>query len=71
MRSAGTKRLRPGESDSMEEWLTEETYWYDTMKEAIEAMQVMMAERACDMAFDADPVGDKVKLVVKCGKTRG
>ena len=53
------------------EYETEEVYWYYTMKEALEAMQIMMAERACDMAFHADPVGDKVKMVVKCGEVRG
>ena len=54
------------------EYETEEVYWYDTMEEAVDDMELMRAERACDMAFDIDAEHyEKVKMVVKTGKTRG
>ena len=56
----------------MEEWLTEEVYWYDTVQEAVDDWEVMRATRACDLAFDIDAIHyDRVKMIVHVGKTRG
>ena len=56
----------------MEEWLTEEVYWYDTVQEAVDDMEIMRATMACDMAIDIDAEHfDRVRMTVKCGKTRG
>lgn len=49
----------------------EETYYYDTMKEATEAMDVMRAERACDMACGVSKTDDgRFKLTVMVGDSR-
>lgn len=49
------------------EAMTEETYYYQTMQEAIDDMNNMRVERACDLAFDIDvrPDDGLVKMVVK------
>lgn len=54
------------------EYETQEIYWYDTVQEAVDDMEIMRAERACDMAFDIDAENfDRVKMTVKVGKIRG
>jgi len=56
----------------MDEWLTEEIYWYDTVEEASADADIMRATRACDLYINIDAIHyERVKLTVKCGKTRG
>ena len=55
---------------SMDDYI-EETYYYDTMKEATEAMDIMRAERACDMACGVSKTDDgRFKLTVMVGDSR-
>lgn len=55
------------------EYLTEETYYYDSMTEAIQDMEVIRAERGCDLAFDLEPLAPEgpVRMIVKVGKVYG
>lgn len=54
------------------EVLTEEVYFYDTMQEAVDAFEIMRAERACDMIADFSPMKNgHVKLTIKVGEVRG
>jgi hypothetical protein len=50
---------------------TEETYYFDTAKEASDAMDVMRAERACDIAYSSVRTSDgRYKVTVKVGEAR-
>lgn len=54
------------------EYLTEETYYYDSMTEAIQDMEVIRAERGCDLVFDIEPLPEgPVRMIVKVGKVYG
>lgn len=52
----------------MDEYLTEEVYYYDTMDEAEEDMERMRAERACNLAFDTEDHGGRIRMTVKVGE---
>lgn len=55
----------------MDEMMTEEVYYYDTLDEAVEDIEIMRAERACDMEITVDNTQQgKVKVTVKCGDSR-
>ena len=55
----------------MNEVLLEEVYFYDTMKEATDAMERMRAERACELGFDLKTISNgHVKMTVEVGETR-
>lgn len=51
---------------------TEEVYFYDTMQEAVDAMEIMRAERACELGFDLKTMKNgHVKMTVEVGEIRG
>lgn len=48
---------------------TEETYFYDSAQEASDAMDVMRAERGCDIAYNSQKMADgRYKVIVKVGE---
>ena len=50
----------------------EEVYFYDTLEEAEEAREIMIAERACDMAFYFKQMANgHYKMTVEVGEVRG
>ena len=54
------------DNDCGSEVMTEEVYFYRNMQEAIEDMNLMRVERACDMAFNIDVCPDgRIKMTVK------
>ena len=51
------------------ETLTEEYYFFDTMEEAVAAIEKMKVERPCELAFDVSPMSNgHVKMTVKVGE---
>ena len=55
----------------MKEYMTEEVYYFDSLKEAEDAMEKMRCERACDLGFrfdNHDP--NHVKMIVEVGEPR-
>ena len=51
---------------------TEEVYFYDSMDDAVDAMEIMRAERACELAFNLKTMANgHVKMTVEVGEIRG